>query len=103
MRDDLQLTEREEQLLKKYGGFYHRLETGQEAPTTEAQEHFVAMCRGETKAETEHEVAYAKYMAFRASDRLGPKRGSIPENEEGLPTAAWFTDEDWSKLHHGRR
>jgi uncharacterized protein YifE (UPF0438 family) len=36
----------------------------------------------------------------RVPDEVGP---SIPEFEEGVPRPGWFTDEDWRKLHPGRR
>lgn len=65
----LALTDEDRSLLQRYLPFYRALETGQRLPATEAQDHFVAVCEGREKANTQHEVAYVKYM------RLRPKRG----------------------------
>jgi len=61
-----QLTQKEKVLLQKYYEFYRGLETGTRKPSTEAQAHFVAVCRGHAKARTDHERAYAKYLRLRA-------------------------------------
>ena len=61
----LALTEAERDLLRRYLVCYRALETGLRTPSTEAQEHFVAVCEGREKAETVHEVTYAKYMRLR--------------------------------------
>jgi uncharacterized protein YifE (UPF0438 family) len=55
-------------LLRRYRRFYRSLETGERAPTTDAQRRFVTMCHGQAVASNEHESVYAKYM------RLRPKR-----------------------------
>jgi uncharacterized protein YifE (UPF0438 family) len=62
----LRLTQKEKVLLQKYYEFYRALETGTHQPATEAQSHFVAVCRGHAKARTVHEIAYAKYLRIRA-------------------------------------
>jgi hypothetical protein len=42
--------------------------------------------------------------AQRAHERaLAQEGSSIPEYEEGIPRPGWFTDEDWRRLHPGRR
>jgi uncharacterized protein YifE (UPF0438 family) len=61
----LTLTEDEKELLRRYLPFYRALESGRRKPSTQAQEHFVAVCEGGTKAETQHELAYVKYMRLR--------------------------------------
>jgi uncharacterized protein YifE (UPF0438 family) len=98
-----QLTPREEVLLKKHLAFYQLLENGKWNPTTNAQKHFVAICRGHGRAETEHEKAYTKYLRIRALQRREQyaKReahNGIPEYEEGYPRSDWFTDDDWKKM-----
>lgn len=96
-----ELTEKEKELLQRYYRFYRELETGTHVPTTEAQEHFVAICRGLTSVKTEHERAYAKYMRKRAAEekkRREAAEGELPDYEEGYPNADWFTDADWKKL-----
>ncbi|MBI4609406.1 MAG: DUF413 domain-containing protein [Candidatus Rokubacteria bacterium] len=97
-----ELTEEETELLQKHLEFYQSLESGRRTPKTEAQKHFVAVCQGRARAETPHEMAYAKYMRLRAAERrrelsAHDDRG-IPEYEEGYPRPGWFTDEDWKKL-----
>jgi hypothetical protein len=61
----LMLTNQERSLLERYLPFYRALETGQRAPLTDAQHHFVAACQGRQMAETEHELAYVKFMRLR--------------------------------------
>lgn len=99
----LQLTLQEEALIEKYREFFQSLETGRRKPTTDAQAHFVAVCRGHSHAETEHEKAYAKLMRIRAIQRreqyhAREAQGGISEYEDGYPHPGWFTDEDWKKL-----
>ena len=65
----LALSGEERALLQRYLPFYRALETGRRTPLTRAQEHFVAVCEGRETAETQHELAYVKYM------RLRPKPG----------------------------
>ena len=64
-------TERELMFLRRYGKYYQDLELGLSEPTTEAHKQFVAVCRGERKAETIHEVAYQKYMKLRKAGVTG--------------------------------
>jgi len=98
-----ELTDGEGKLLRRYLEFYRSLETGRRAPATDAQKRFVAVCQGQAKAETPHEIAYAKYMRLRAAERRRKNQDArdergIPEYEEGYPRPGWFTDEDWRKL-----
>jgi uncharacterized protein YifE (UPF0438 family) len=44
-------------LLIAHYKFYHDLDTGDRVPTTPAQHHFVAVCRGLSVPETNHERA----------------------------------------------
>jgi hypothetical protein len=48
-------------LLIAHHAFYHALDTGGRVPTTSAQRHFVAVCRGTASPETEHELAYVRF------------------------------------------
>jgi transcriptional accessory protein Tex/SPT6 len=57
----IRLTPTEEQLLTRHLRFYNQLARGERKPTTPAQQHFVAVCKGEVAAETEHEIAYKKH------------------------------------------
>ena len=58
-------TDRELMFLRRYGKFYQDLELGFRKPTTDSHKQFVAVCRGDEKAVTVHEVAYQKYMKSR--------------------------------------
>jgi len=85
-----QLTQKEKVLLQKYYEFYRSLETGTRKPVTEAQAHFVAVCRGHAKARTEHEKAYARYLRIRAvreqdKRELAKARPGIPHYDEEYP------------------
>jgi len=86
-KSSLQLTQKEKVLLQKYYEFYRSLETGLRKPLTEAQAHFVAVCRGHAKAKTEHEITYAKYIRIRAvreqeKRALAKARPPVPRHEE---------------------
>jgi uncharacterized protein YifE (UPF0438 family) len=48
-------------LLERYVHFYESLDSGARVPTTDAQKHFVAVCRGEVEPETEHEWAWVTH------------------------------------------
>jgi hypothetical protein len=61
----LMLTSQERSLLERYLPFYRALETRRRAPQTDAQRHFVAVCEGRAGAETDHEIAYVKFMRLR--------------------------------------
>lgn len=58
---DASLSDREVQLLVANYSFYRSLEFGQRAPSTPAQEHFVAVCAGSASPCTEHEHVYSKF------------------------------------------
>jgi uncharacterized protein YifE (UPF0438 family) len=64
------LTKEERLLIKRFGKFYKSLETGERLPTSEAQKHFVEVCMCNALPETEHEIAYAKFIG------IYPKRES---------------------------
>jgi hypothetical protein len=81
------LTQKEKVLLQKYYEFYRSLETGLRKPATEAQTHFIAVCRGHAKAQTDHEKAYAKYIRLRAvreqeKRALAKAQPRVPKPEE---------------------
>lgn len=67
VNSSLKLTELEKNLLRKHFEFYKSLANKEREPVTEAQKHFVAMCKGQVTAETEHEVAFVKYIRIMAS------------------------------------
>jgi hypothetical protein len=59
------LPDEHRQLLRRYyRTFYLLLDHGHRVPDTEAQEHFVAVCRGKLPPKTPHEFAYANFKKF---------------------------------------
>src|SRR5262245_58482360 len=48
-------------LLIAHYAFYRALDSGGRAPTTSAQQHFIAVCRGAALPETDHERAYSRF------------------------------------------
>jgi hypothetical protein len=61
----LRLPDGHRQLLRRYyRSFYLQLDHGLRVPETEAQEHFVAVCRGKVLPMTPHEFAYANFKKF---------------------------------------
>lgn len=53
-------------LIAQYHKFYESLESGSRVPSTAAQRHFVAVCRGQAVASTPHERAWHKYKRLTA-------------------------------------
>ena len=62
--------DRELVFLRRYGKFYQDLELGFRKPLTDSHKQFVAVCRGEQKPVTVHEVAYQKYMKSRRAGTM---------------------------------
>jgi hypothetical protein len=53
------------QLLRRYyRAFYHPLACGMRKPETEAQQHFVSVCRGKLPPETPHEFAITYFKKY---------------------------------------
>lgn len=77
----MKFTEQEKELLRKHLDFYKDLDWGFLSPTTEDQEHFVAVCRGEKEPETEHEHAYTKYLAKKQKAKAKKAAESAAERE----------------------
>lgn len=98
-----QLTESEEALIDKHLTFYRELAAGERKPATEAQKHFVLVCYGRARAETEHEFAYAKYLRIQAYNRPNQAKISdcIPKYEEGFPHLGWSDERDWKQMKKG--
>ncbi len=95
----VELTDEEQALLDRHFSFYEDLESGARVPTTEAQEHFVEVIRGKARAQTVHEMAYAKHMRLRAQDqeyRYAQREESREYLEAGREE--WFSREDHRKL-----
>lgn len=95
-RDDQSLTESESRLLDQYMDFYVALDKGMHQPTTDAQRHFVLVCQGRARAETEHELAYAKFRQLAAAERLQlldahekARRSQTSDIQEGYPDPSW--------------
>lgn len=64
--ESLELEQRE--LLIKYGCWMEALASGQLSPTTEAQERFVRVARGEAEPSTKYELAWTRFVALKAQD-----------------------------------
>lgn len=87
----VELTKEEQQLLGECLRFYRALDRGHRTPRTEAQKHFIAVCRG-ANPETPHERAYRKYLMQQAIERQNEQATTgqdTPEYEEGYPTPGW--------------
>ncbi|MFV3074798.1 DUF413 domain-containing protein [Niveispirillum fermenti] len=86
-----ELTPQEEALLRRYRSFYQGLVSGARPPTTAAQRHFIAACRGLTVAETPHERAFIKARQLAAAEDLNMRAaqetaGQDIPNEPGTYT-----------------
>ncbi len=57
------LSEDERRLLAVHYDFYRSLDAGKRIPATEAQRHFIAVCRGTASPQTDHERAYLRFKA----------------------------------------
>ena len=68
------LTSDQVALIGRHFKFYRQLDLGERTPETEAQRHFVEVCRGRKSAVTPHEFAY---MEFKRSREKG-----APENKK---------------------
>jgi len=66
------LSDADRTLLMAHFSFYRALRSGERMPTTPAQQHFVAVCRGSTSPETDHEKAYLRF-------RLACKNSGVDE------------------------
>jgi uncharacterized protein YifE (UPF0438 family) len=55
----------ERELIHKYKSFYESLDSGSRRPTTEAQKHFVTVCRDVSRAITNHEKVWVKYKKYK--------------------------------------
>ena len=57
------LNDWDRRLLDKHLKFYLALDSGERAPATPAQRHFVEVCRSKAAPSTQHEIAFAKWKA----------------------------------------
>ena len=94
------LTPEETALVERHLNFYRALDTGQRLPSTEAQRHFVAVCRCEAEAHSPHEVEYFKYRMLLNQQRNEGLHAAQDINElgDGVPKPGWFTDEGWKRM-----
>ncbi|MCF7981724.1 MAG: DUF413 domain-containing protein [Pseudomonadales bacterium] len=60
----------EAELLHNYGNSLIALESGERAPMTRDEKHFVAVCKGEEPVTTELERVWKKYRSVTARSRL---------------------------------
>ena len=61
------LTGHENDLLRRHFEFYKSLANGTRQPETDKQKHFVAVCQGQILPQTEHEIAFAKFIKIQLS------------------------------------
>ncbi|MEX2142445.1 MAG: DUF413 domain-containing protein [Pirellulales bacterium] len=96
----LQLTPEEAALIDRYFGFYRALDIGQRLPESEAQRHFVEVCRCQAKATSLHEIAYFKFRMLAKVQHDEPVDAAqrIDEFGEGVPQPGWFTDDGWKRM-----
>ncbi len=85
------LSERERELIEKYGTFYRALNGGHRKPETPEQERFVQVCRGQLPPESEHEIAFTKYvrieLARREADHARQKEAEAARNATTIEDA----------------
>ena len=120
---DLELTKDEENLIVRFLSHYLSIEVGED-PETDSQNysrekriHFRQVCLGEKEPETEHEIAYLKYKKLTQAEpptkmveiqtpkpeiprwdkEEPPRRGNIPETEEGSPRKEFGSRNDIKK------
>jgi len=74
------LTDWDRSLLSRHLKFYESLASGKRPPTTPAQEHFVRVIMGEARPQTQHEIAYSRYLA--ASETGDKKLAAIDPGAE---------------------
>ncbi|MCG8710890.1 DUF413 domain-containing protein [Brenneria sp. 4F2] len=73
-------TIKEAQLLERHGYAFNELNLGKRQPVNEEEALFVAMCRGERKAETDMEKIWSKYMdRIRRPKRFHTLSGGKPQ------------------------
>ena len=60
----------ERKTLKTYFSFYRSLEIGVRMSKTDAQLHFVEVCKGKATPETIHEKIFLKYILWREEERV---------------------------------
>ena len=66
------LTKREWGLLKLHLTTFSTLDAGSRQPQSDAEGHFVAVCRGTAPAETDYEIVYAKWKSYSQSLPTAP-------------------------------
>jgi uncharacterized protein YifE (UPF0438 family) len=100
-----ELTAAERNLVNNNIDFYTSLSSGKRKPKTEAQRHFLLVCKGKAKANTMHELAFIKYrmelIAFQKEEKKRKEHG-VREFEPDHPDGTWFTNNDWEKLHSNK-
>ena len=99
------MTKKEKSLTQKHRKFYEALENGSRKPDSEAQLHFIKVCKGKTPAKTEHEFAYLKYRRIQVakSEIIEEKKDNVPINEPGRPEPEeWYSNKAFKKNHPDR-
>jgi hypothetical protein len=98
-REIVRLTEQERRLLVDHYTFYKSLADGSRTPTTPAQCHFVAVCRGQASADTEHELAWQNFRRLMSLTHVPERQvvdrgfrlevvvGNVPSEPQSEPLA----------------
>ncbi|GDY10509.1 hypothetical protein LBMAG52_39970 [Planctomycetia bacterium] len=68
------LSDRTRVLLMQHYDFYLALASGARRPTTDAQQHFVAVCRGKAEPVTDHERAFLDFKKLVSLSRMTAKQ-----------------------------
>ena len=93
--EPLSLTDIERGLLKKHLKFYQSLDSGNLPPATQAQEKFIAVCKGKELPSTEHEIAYLKFKKLLAERKI--QNAKIAQKEPKTDTSPNLNSVDTAK------
>ena len=82
------------EILQKFGCWFEDLMYGRVVPTTDAQKHFIDVCKGEAEPQTEYELTWWKYCRRLEWEQdpnnqraMGPKRRELDTSFGGA--RAW--------------
>lgn len=89
----------EMQILSSYGAWLAALMHGQIEPETEAQRHFVSVCRGTASPESEYELVWCKFMKRKLWEAENP---DIAGAENKVLADLGITGSGWGVYGHFR-
>jgi hypothetical protein len=112
-RELFRLSQLERELLLKHYDFYSSLASGSRRPTTDAQRHFLSVCRGQAEVITDHERAYMNFRKLVLLSKLSEKQVvdyrfslevPVEENtheaksQESAPSVQPSNNYDWKEI-----